>query len=404
MRPPQNYGEEQHQPLEQMRVLTSLARLPTPTTRCCELYMAADYTSAATALFSNVRLPASIVAGVLLPLTFGYALPLEGPTFSVPTRQTLIRAHRVLAVGSYASLLVCIVYASISINALSETPHEAAQSVAELIRRDAYLPWVATNVTFLFGLCGALVLVALRTLLTWEREEGTISAGLCLAALLTIVSVVDDQVKAGGYAPGAVALVASFGELTVREALSSRSPWLCGALVVATGASASTVRMLASAPAVEGAVGAAATASDAVGSKVSFAPTSLGCSWPPPSGSPARLPSPPSHHLMARRGRARRPTHHTRRFACSHIATSLPPQVKVDLAPAVLAAAEADAAASAAAIADVGESAAEEAMVGAEAEVAALEPVADAAPVGDGAAAAAAPVDDAVAADGMVGL
>ena len=85
-------------------------------------------------------------------------------------------------------------------------------------------------------------------------------------------------------------------------------------------------------------------------------------------------------------------------------ATSLPPQVKVDLAPAVLAAAEADAAASAAAIAEVGESAAEEAMVGAEEEVAALEPVADAAPVGDGAAAAAAPVDDAVAADGMVGL
>ena len=60
-------------------------------------HMVADYTSAASALFANVRLPASILAGALMPLGFGFLLPAEGPAYSTDQRRLLVRLHRVVA-------------------------------------------------------------------------------------------------------------------------------------------------------------------------------------------------------------------------------------------------------------------------------------------------------------------
>ena len=58
--------------------------------------LAADFSSAASALFANVRLPASILAGALVPLGFGFALPVEGPALSADVRRSLIRLHRIV--------------------------------------------------------------------------------------------------------------------------------------------------------------------------------------------------------------------------------------------------------------------------------------------------------------------
>ena len=147
----------------------------------------------------------------------------------------MIRLHRIFAVVSYASLLICIVYSSVSINALAEVPHAAATALNELIARDFALEWVATNVCFLAGLFGALVLVALRALLTWERDEGFVAAGVCAAASLLLVSIVDDQVAAGGYAADLSQLLTTFGRLIIERATSSRSPLLASGLAIGAG-------------------------------------------------------------------------------------------------------------------------------------------------------------------------
>ena len=191
-----------------------------------------------------MRLPASIIAGALIPLGFGFALPVEGPAFAPATRQKLITVHRLVAIVAYSCLVTCIVYSSVSINSLAEVPHEPATSVTALLKNEYLLPWVATNVTFLLGLSGALLLVALRTLLTWEADEGRVAAGVVASALLLMASVVDDQVQLGGFAPNLLGLVYSFVAETFGRAATRRSPLLIGALVLALGSSISAVRLL----------------------------------------------------------------------------------------------------------------------------------------------------------------
>lgn len=205
----------------------------------------ADYTAVASNLFANVRLPASIVAGVLLPLTFGYPLPLDGATFDKKTQAALIKIYRVLAVWSYVCLIVCVVCASVAINSLAENPHQMAASVTDFIKAECELSWISANVNFMFGLCGALTLVALRALMTWDPEEGRVAAGFCGAAVLLTLSIVDDQVRQGGYAADLPELAVKYVQLGVGRAFEgSGSPLLVAGLVVAATSTISAGTML----------------------------------------------------------------------------------------------------------------------------------------------------------------
>eukprot|EP00315_Gephyrocapsa_oceanica_P016273 CAMPEP_0185365380 /NCGR_PEP_ID=MMETSP1364-20130426/13017_1 /TAXON_ID=38817 /ORGANISM="Gephyrocapsa oceanica, Strain RCC1303" /LENGTH=321 /DNA_ID=CAMNT_0027965915 /DNA_START=419 /DNA_END=1380 /DNA_ORIENTATION=- len=197
--------------------------------------MGGDYAAAASALFANVRLPASIVAGVLVPLSFGYVLPREGEVFSPRTQGALIRVYRVLSTWAYVSLVVAIVDASVAINSLAENAHSPAASVADLIASEYQLPWVAMNVNFLFGLCSVFVLVALRALMTWGSDEARVAAGSCAAALLFALSTIDEQVKAGSFADGLPQLISQYCTLTLGVAGASRSPLLIGGMLAAAG-------------------------------------------------------------------------------------------------------------------------------------------------------------------------
>ena len=143
--------------------------------------MAAGDAAAAANLFANVRLPASILAGALVPLGFGFALPAEGPALAPGTRRAVIRTHRLVAVTSYSCLLVAIVYASVTINGLAESAHQPSAGAMDLIRHEYELAWIGTNVSFLLGLFGALALVTLRVLLTFERDEGRVAAAFSLS-------------------------------------------------------------------------------------------------------------------------------------------------------------------------------------------------------------------------------
>ena len=220
--------------------------IPTITTisRAATTTMAADYATAASALFANVRLPASILAGAMIPLGFGFALPTEGAAFTPETRQKLIRLHRVIAVIAYASLLTCIVDSSVAINSLAESSHEPVKSVIELVRNEYELAWIGTNINFLAGVSGVLILVAIRTSLTWEIDEGQVAACVCLAALLTMGSVVDEQVRVGGYAPDFLQLLLRYVQLSATRATSAQSPLLGGSLLLTAASGVAAVRLL----------------------------------------------------------------------------------------------------------------------------------------------------------------
>jgi len=211
-------------------LLPLLLRPPAPVIR-----MSVGDAAAAANLFANVRLPASILAGALVPLGFGFALPAEGPALAPGTRRAVIRLHRLVAVTSYSCLLLAIVYASVTINGLAESPHQPSASAMELIRHEYTLAWIGTNVTFLLGLFGALALVTLRVLLTFERDEGRAAAGFSLSTALLMASIVDEQVKRGGFAENILQLLGLYAQLTASTALETRSPLLCLALVLALG-------------------------------------------------------------------------------------------------------------------------------------------------------------------------
>jgi len=150
--------------------------------------MAAGDAAAAANLFANVRLPASILAGALVPLGFGFALPAEGPALAPGTQRAVIRTHRLVAVTSYSCLLVAIVYASVTINGLAESAHQPSAGAMDLIRHEYELAWIGTNVSFLLGLFGALALVTLRVLLTFERDEGRVAAAVSLSTARFILA------------------------------------------------------------------------------------------------------------------------------------------------------------------------------------------------------------------------
>lgn len=236
--------------------------------RHSDLRLTADFASGASSLFANVRLPASILAGALVPLGFGFALPMEGPAYTRATRMRIIRVHRVASVVAYASLLSCIVYASVSINSLAETAHEPASSVVDLIRHEYSYSWIATNVTFLVGLTGALLLVVIRVLLTYEADEGRVAVGFCVAALLLMASTVDEQVRAGGYASDLPSLVALYLQMSTSRALGAGGALMSASLLVAC-ASTVAAGVLISSP-VQSTSGAGTSAPDLRAADQSF--------------------------------------------------------------------------------------------------------------------------------------
>ena len=108
--------------------LLPLLLAPPPSHHTAVVHMSMDEAAGAANLFANVRVPASILAGALLPLGFGYALPAEGPALANGTRHAVIHLHRLVTVASYSCLLLAIVYSSVAIIGLAESPHQVRRS------------------------------------------------------------------------------------------------------------------------------------------------------------------------------------------------------------------------------------------------------------------------------------
>lgn len=166
-----------------------------------------DYSPAATALFNNMKTPASILAAGMISIGFlaPFQLPqsIEGQPKMVRRIELLKRAYITVTLISFCSELLAVMWATVAVNQLTEQKVAPAATVWDLLQRDCDLPWAAVNSHFVVGLVGFMYMVGIRgyiMLLAAEASQALIAATLSgvAAALALMVSVVNRGVEAGG--------------------------------------------------------------------------------------------------------------------------------------------------------------------------------------------------------------
>ena len=134
-----------------------------------------DYAPAAASLFNNMKTPASILAGAMIPLVFLSPLPQppahvaavvpatkrgknkepEAPLTTAIQKsldRMLRKTYLLVTIFSFGSELLAVIWSTVAVNQLTETVVAPAESVWALLKRDWYdLAWSATNSHFLFG-------------------------------------------------------------------------------------------------------------------------------------------------------------------------------------------------------------------------------------------------------------
>ena len=157
----------------------------------------ANYAGEAAALFGNMGGAAAFLAGGLVPLTT-FAAPTPSPDDSQEMKR-MKRSYEFMGFTGISSLLISIIYATMSNNKLKETAVAATVSLkALLIEGDYALPWVGCNVHFILGLISFAATAGLNI---WIKYGGVVGkAVICSAAAASamILSIVNDAVAAKG--------------------------------------------------------------------------------------------------------------------------------------------------------------------------------------------------------------
>lgn len=153
------------------------------------------YSEEAISLFNNMRLPAAIIAGSILPLGFGFPLRVGADpiVFSL-----CVRSHLMIAVASLAAELVAIVYSTVAVNKLTECEHTmpATRGVLPLLMDYYEEAWLGCNCCFFLGLFGAASMIGLRALLEF-RTFGVAPALLMAAAVALMCASVNEGIAQG---------------------------------------------------------------------------------------------------------------------------------------------------------------------------------------------------------------
>jgi hypothetical protein len=185
----------------------------------------AQFAPEAVALFNNMKTPAAIIGGALVPLGLLAPLPFYSPPGVEESRfkKSLRMLYTLVAVLSLASELLTVVWATVTTNKLIETTVAPAASVwyvgkyvkgwqflvlkwwtqlnfsfRALLKRDYDLEWSATNAHFVAGMCGFLFLIGTRVF--FHASGGLMGrslAGFSCSALMLMVAIVNRGVAAG---------------------------------------------------------------------------------------------------------------------------------------------------------------------------------------------------------------
>ena len=103
----------------------------------------ADYSGAVASLFDNMRAPAALIGGSLVPLGMLGAPPASKD--DKPLVRALKKAYLVTAIAAISGEITTVIYSTIVINKLAETSVAPASSVVALIARDYQLEWLGAR-------------------------------------------------------------------------------------------------------------------------------------------------------------------------------------------------------------------------------------------------------------------
>jgi len=196
----------------------------------------ANYSKDAIGLFNNMRVPAALMTGGLVPLGVIMNKPIEAEE---PRRtKVLKKAGALLGVASLLSEIIAVTYASIAINKLVELPSPDTTSVVSLISQHHELAWLGTNIHFLLGMMGFGLLVGIRVYLVLGESVGTMVAGMSLAFFFQSLAVVNRGISreingvSSGFASNFGVLLWKYG-LLILKTIRTGGMGVCGVLAVA---------------------------------------------------------------------------------------------------------------------------------------------------------------------------
>jgi hypothetical protein len=159
----------------------------------------ADYSSATASLFNNMKTPASIIAGAMVPIGLLNPVAFDPDKTDGAFATFLRRSYPLVAVMALCSELISVMWATVAVNQLTETKIDMAASVWHLIQRDFEIPWVATNAHFVFGMMGFLWVIGCRVyFMAHKGPIGISAAGMVGSCFLLLTSIVNRGVAAGG--------------------------------------------------------------------------------------------------------------------------------------------------------------------------------------------------------------
>lgn len=191
----------------------------------------AQYAGQAIGLFNNMKTPASIIAGAIVPLGFLAPIQLKSEPDDTEWEKRLRKLYYVLSVMTLATELIAVMWATVATNGLTERTIAPAESVWHLLKRDFALEWAAVNTHFVVGMLGFLGMIASRAyFMAGKGLLGTSVTGIGLSGLALMVSIVNRGVAAGGgpaaatgttmrYGANVLALGTSYLSLLMKRAL-----------------------------------------------------------------------------------------------------------------------------------------------------------------------------------------
>ena len=184
-----------------------------------------DHSSVAVGLFNNMRTPAALIGGALVPLGI-----LSAPVSQQGDSKRLKmfkKATFLLGIVSLLNQVLAVTYSSIAINKLVEVPQPPTLTVAELITENHELPWLGTNIHFILGLMGFTVVVGSKAYFMHGGNVGKIGMGWTLAASLQAASLVNRGIAQGSggtegvtvrFASNLFSLILRYGILAIKNA------------------------------------------------------------------------------------------------------------------------------------------------------------------------------------------
>jgi hypothetical protein len=224
---------------------TNIIQMASPT----QIEALAQYAPQAASLFNNMKTPAAILAGSLVPLGFLSPLSLETPAQDEPEggyKKAMRVVYSVVACLSLTSELLAVIWSTVATNQLIETVVPPAESVwyalyvgsisikcsplgsvsstltvihsfilshariptttaaiqcmyRALLNRDYSLEWAATNAHFVAGMWGFAFLIGTRSYFAASKSGalGKSLAGCILSAVMLMIAVVNRGIAAG---------------------------------------------------------------------------------------------------------------------------------------------------------------------------------------------------------------